>query len=68
MYRAVFKCRLCGETAEQDISRLKAKSICERIIAQDYFIPIENPKAIHSCRNGSKEIMDLQGFRFYGDK
>ena len=68
MYRAVFKCRLCGETAEQEVNRLKVRELCGKMMTQDYFIPEENPKAIHSCRNGSKGIMDLQGFRFYGDK
>ena len=30
--------------------------------------PPDNPKQIHKCRNGSRGIMDLQGFRFYGDE
>lgn len=68
MYRAVYKCRLCGETAESEVSRLAALSTAKRIINPDPFVFETEPKALHTCANGSKGIMDLLGYRFYGDK
>ena len=69
MYKAVYKCRLCNTIVEVPISDYEAKNIANRIIGiTDPFNPPDEPKQIHKCKNGSRGIMDLLGFRFYGTK
>lgn len=69
MYKSVYKCRLCNGIVEVPINHVKAKELCNKIMGiSDGFTPVEEPKQIHKCINGSRGIMDLQGFRFYGDE
>lgn len=69
MFKSVFKCRLCQGIVEVPISNREAKNIANRVMGiADPLNPPDNPKQIHKCRNGSRGIMDLQGFRFYGDE
>ena len=69
MFKSVFKCRLCGGVVEVPIKNWEAKNIANRMIGiTDPFNPPDDPKQIHKCRNGSRGIMDLQGFRFYGNE
>ena len=69
MFKQVFKCRLCGGIVEVPVSDYKAKEISDRMLGiTDPFNPPDDPKQIHKCSNGSRGVMDLQGFRFYGNK
>ena len=64
MYKAVYKCRLCNSFVEFEVNSIEAKSMCDRITGVDAFTPEDNMRLIHKCKNGSRGIMDLQGFRF----
>lgn len=68
MFKIVYKCRLCDGIVEIPINNYKAEQMANRVLGiTDPFNPPDEPKQIHKCRNGSRGIMDLQGFRFYGD-
>lgn len=65
-YKAIYKCRLCGETfscggelaedkAIKKISLMGAMPI-------PFFCKFDNGKMPHGCKNGSIGIGDLQGF------
>lgn len=68
MYRAVYKCRLCSQLVELPVKDWEAKNMCDRITGADAFTPEDNLRKIHKCKNGSRGILDLQGFRFYGER
>lgn len=66
-YRAVFKCRLCGETYESGcatgnkiVALLSATGACvgKQIQPQGPILT-----EVHSCKNGDFGIADFQGFR-----
>lgn len=68
MYKKTYECRLCKEIVEIPVSRDEAISMTRNVIGNDPFAPTEEYHLIHKCANGSKGVMDLLGFRFYGEK
>jgi len=60
MYKAVYKCRLCGETFRDD--KWSEKEAKEMFLENCHDIWME-----HRCKNGSVGVADFQGFKKVGD-
>lgn len=70
VYKAVYKCQLCGEIYEHRISREEAKQAIESLPSIFRMRPekevYENPIPIyvaHICKDNSCGLAYLQGFR-----
>lgn len=65
-YRAVFKCRLCGETyttctCSEILARRTAQNACDGIFDELHGLAPQMNE-IHNCSNGNIGIADFQGY------
>lgn len=68
MYKARYKCRMCGGIVEIPIRFDEARALCENITGKyDPFSPYTEPHQIHRCMNGDRGIMDLMGLAYFPD-
>ena len=72
-YRAIYKCRLCGEefvsavTGNADIAIKHMVSVTVGYNPTEYIgVPITE-KTMHSCKGGSMGMADFLGFRKVGE-
>lgn len=67
-YKAIYKCRLCGETfsfscgGEFSEDKLVKKISLMGAMPIPFFWKWDNGREPHGCANGSVGVADLQGF------
>ena len=68
-YRAIYKCRLCGEEFESAVTTSADIAIKHMIIVTVQYNPSEyigtpiTEISMHSCKDGSMGLADFLGFR-----
>lgn len=68
-YRAIYKCRLCGEEFETAIMKKDTANLCVNTLAITAHFKLKSDEIsidrqyIHSCRDGSYGLADFLGFR-----
>ena len=69
MYRAIYKCRLCGKIyAGREVNKENARFICVSLRAAEYETDTESGFSIyrvesHHCKDDSYGMADFQGFK-----
>ena len=72
-YRAIYKCRLCGEefvsavTGNADIAIKHMVSVTSGYNPTEYIGAPITEKTMHSCKGGSMGMADFLGFRKVGE-
>lgn len=73
-YRAMYKCRLCGEEFESAVTTSADIAIKNMLIVtvqyepSEYIGPPITKISMHSCKDGSMGLADFLGFRKVEDK
>lgn len=68
-YRAIYKCRLCGEefvsaaTGSSDIARTHMLIMTVKYQTSEYIGTPTTEISMHSCKDGSMGLADFLGFR-----
>ena len=69
-YRAIYKCRLCGEEFEKgatpniDVAISRMVNITHGYMSDKYYTGIQvKDTFMHSCKDGSLGLADFLGFR-----
>lgn len=73
-YRAIYKCRLCGEEFESAVTESVDIAIKHILIVtagyktSEYIGTPVTELSMHSCKDGSMGLADFLGFRKVGDE
>lgn len=68
-YRAIYKCRLCGEEFESAVTTRENIAMKHMVIVTTGYKSTENigtpvtETSMHSCKDGSMGLADFLGFR-----